>query len=115
MLTAETSSTVKDLMDGLICCEGPSHRVSAEFRLELCRLHPSCVIPALTLADAEDERQLLLSGGLSQGENVLLEFSLKAKYETRNTSVIKKKAFDIQWGKPGCLSLTQPVSLARQM
>lgn len=40
--------------------QGPSHRVFAEFRLELCRLHPLCVI---LLAPAENERQLLLSGG----------------------------------------------------
>lgn len=96
----------------LICCEGPSHKVSTEFRLELCRLHPQCVSPLLAPAGAEDERQLLLLGGTTQGENVLLKFPQQAKYEKINTSIIMKKAFDIQWVKPGCLSLTQPVPQA---
>lgn len=67
MLAAGISSTGKDLMDALICCKGPSHKVSAESRLEVCRLHPSSIIPLLAPAGAEDERKLLLSGGTSRG------------------------------------------------
>lgn len=96
MLTDEISSTGRDLMDGLICYGGPSHKVSAEFRLDLCRLHPLCAIPLLAPAGAKDERQVLLSAGTSQGKMFIWNFHCRQNMKKMNSSVIMKKAFDIQ-------------------